>query len=121
MQLCVSGTGVFKLYRYSEGALKQTSFAKVKSINFLCHAWMSEERLIAGTDTGRLLVFESGDLRREINVSASQYDRSDTGSYKFYVFSQLVYAYQVPIRAFPPACLLLGTGYIFGGCTALRS
>lgn len=70
MQLCVSGTGVFKLFRYSEGALKQSSFAKVESINFLCHTWMSEERVIAGTDTGRLLVFESGDLRKEISVTS---------------------------------------------------
>ncbi|XP_047437739.1 cilia- and flagella-associated protein 57 [Mugil cephalus] len=69
-QLCVSGTGVFKLFRYSEGALKQSNFAKVESINFLCHAWMSEERVVAGTDTGRLLVFESGDLRKEISVTS---------------------------------------------------
>ncbi|XP_060925292.1 cilia- and flagella-associated protein 57 [Limanda limanda] len=70
MQLCVSGTGVFKLFRYSEGALKQSSFPKVETINFLCHTWMTAERVIAGTDTGRLLVFESGDLRREINTSS---------------------------------------------------
>ncbi|XP_076604319.1 cilia and flagella associated protein 57 [Chaetodon auriga] len=70
MQLCVSGTGVFKLFRYSEGALKQSSFPKVESINFLCHTWMSVERVIAGTDTGRLLVFESGDLRREISMAS---------------------------------------------------
>ncbi|XP_070706449.1 cilia- and flagella-associated protein 57 [Pempheris klunzingeri] len=69
-QLCVSGAGVFKLFRYSEGALKQSSFSKVESINFLCHTWMTEERVIAGTDTGRLLVFESGDLRREINMAS---------------------------------------------------
>uniref|UniRef100_I3J5W9 Cilia and flagella associated protein 57 n=1 Tax=Oreochromis niloticus TaxID=8128 RepID=I3J5W9_ORENI len=69
-QLCVSGTGVFKLFRYSEGALKQSSVAKVESINFLCHTWMSEHRVIAGTDTGRLLVFESGDLRREISMTS---------------------------------------------------
>uniref|UniRef100_A0A3Q4HXN8 Cilia and flagella associated protein 57 n=1 Tax=Neolamprologus brichardi TaxID=32507 RepID=A0A3Q4HXN8_NEOBR len=68
-QLCVSGTGVFKLFRYSEGALKPSSVAKVESINFLCHTWMSEHRVIAGTDTGRLLVFESGDLRREISMT----------------------------------------------------
>uniref|UniRef100_UPI0037E7E14E cilia- and flagella-associated protein 57 isoform X2 n=1 Tax=Semicossyphus pulcher TaxID=241346 RepID=UPI0037E7E14E len=78
MQLCVSGTGVFKLFRYSEGALKQSSFPKVESINFLCHTWMSAERVIAGTDTGRLLVFESGELRREINMaSKAVHDRSD--------------------------------------------
>ncbi|XP_044067286.1 cilia- and flagella-associated protein 57 isoform X2 [Siniperca chuatsi] len=70
MQLCVSGAGVFKQFRYSEGALKQSSFPKVESINFLCHTWMTEERVIAGTDKGRLLVFESGDLRREINIAS---------------------------------------------------
>ncbi|XP_053172243.1 cilia- and flagella-associated protein 57 [Scomber japonicus] len=69
MQLCVSGTGVFKLFRYSEGTLKQSNYPKVESINFLCHTWMTAERVIAGTDTGRLLVFESGDLRREINMA----------------------------------------------------
>ncbi|KAM9859970.1 cilia- and flagella-associated protein 57 [Aulostomus maculatus] len=68
-QLCVSGTGVFKLFCYSEGSLKQSTFPKVDSINFLCHAWMTAERVIAGTDTGRLLVFESGDLRREIKTT----------------------------------------------------
>ncbi|XP_029288716.1 LOW QUALITY PROTEIN: cilia- and flagella-associated protein 57 [Cottoperca gobio] len=74
MQLCVSGTGMLKLFRYSEGALKQSSFPKVESINFLCHTWMTEERVIAGTDTGRLLVFESGDLRREINIAVQESD-----------------------------------------------
>ncbi|CAJ1051853.1 cilia- and flagella-associated protein 57 isoform X1 [Xyrichtys novacula] len=78
MQLCVSGTGVFKLFRYSEGALKQSSFPKVESINFLCHAWMTAEHVMAGTDTGRLLMFESGDLRREINLaSKAVQDQSD--------------------------------------------
>uniref|UniRef100_A0AAQ5YVD9 EML-like second beta-propeller domain-containing protein n=1 Tax=Amphiprion ocellaris TaxID=80972 RepID=A0AAQ5YVD9_AMPOC len=80
-QLCVSGSGVFKLFRYSEGALKQSSFAKVESFNFLCHTWMSEERVITGTDAGRLLVFESGDLRKEISVPSKavqrQSDRSE--------------------------------------------
>ncbi|XP_034550436.1 cilia- and flagella-associated protein 57 isoform X2 [Notolabrus celidotus] len=78
MQLCVSGTGVFKLFRYAEGALKQSSFPKVESINFLCHAWMTAECVVAGTDTGRLLMFESGDLRREINMALrAVQDQSD--------------------------------------------
>ncbi|KAK1901361.1 Cilia- and flagella-associated protein 57 [Dissostichus eleginoides] len=74
-QLCVSGGGVMKLFRYSEGALKQSSSPKVESIFFLCHSWVTEERVIAGTDSGRLLVFESGDLRREINTSGQETDR----------------------------------------------
>eukprot|EP00066_Takifugu_rubripes_P026110 XP_011615376.1 PREDICTED: LOW QUALITY PROTEIN: cilia- and flagella-associated protein 57 [Takifugu rubripes] len=69
-QLCVSGTGVFKLFRYTEGFLKQSSASKVESINFLSHCWMAPERVVAGTDTGRLLVFESGELRREMVMSA---------------------------------------------------
>uniref|UniRef100_A0A3P8WGP1 Cilia and flagella associated protein 57 n=1 Tax=Cynoglossus semilaevis TaxID=244447 RepID=A0A3P8WGP1_CYNSE len=69
MQLCVSGAGMFKLFHYAEGTLKQSSFPKVETINFLCHTWMTAERLIAGTDTGRLLVFECGELRREIKTS----------------------------------------------------
>lgn len=69
-QLCVSGTGVFKLFRYTEGFLKQSSASKVESINFLSHCWMAPERVVAGTDAGRLLVFESGELRREMVVSA---------------------------------------------------
>ncbi|XP_033977740.1 cilia- and flagella-associated protein 57 [Trematomus bernacchii] len=73
-QLCVSGGGVLKLFRYSEGALKQSSSPKVESIFFLCHSWVTEERVIAGTDSGRLLVFESGDLRREINTSGQETD-----------------------------------------------
>lgn len=77
MQLCVSGAGVFKLFRYIEGCLKQSSFSKVESINFLSHAWISAERVVAGTDTGRLLVFESGDLRRELVMSQGQADRSE--------------------------------------------
>lgn len=69
-QLCVSGTGVFKLFRYAEGFLKQSSVSKVESIKFLSHCWISSERVVAGTDTGRLLVFESGELRRELVPSA---------------------------------------------------
>ncbi|XP_056146428.1 cilia- and flagella-associated protein 57-like [Lampris incognitus] len=67
-QICVSGNGVFKLFRYSEGDLKQGSSPRVDSVNVLCHTWITEEQVIAGTDTGRLLVFESGDLRREIDI-----------------------------------------------------
>ncbi|KAM4604692.1 cilia- and flagella-associated protein 57 [Polymixia lowei] len=67
-QICVSGTGVFKLFRYSEGVLKQCNILKVESVNFLCHTWVTEERVIVGTDTGKLLVFQSGDLRWEIDV-----------------------------------------------------
>ncbi|XP_041837670.1 cilia- and flagella-associated protein 57 isoform X2 [Melanotaenia boesemani] len=77
IQLCVSGVGVFKLFRYAEGTLKQSSSAKVESTNVLCHTWTSAERVLAGTDTGRLLVFESGDLRREIKMASKAVQGQD--------------------------------------------
>uniref|UniRef100_W5MH82 Cilia- and flagella-associated protein 57 n=1 Tax=Lepisosteus oculatus TaxID=7918 RepID=W5MH82_LEPOC len=67
-QICVSGNGVFKLFRYAEGTLKQSNFQKLEAHNFLSHMWVSDERVIVGTETGRLLVFESGDLRWEMSV-----------------------------------------------------
>ncbi|XP_036452639.1 cilia- and flagella-associated protein 57 [Colossoma macropomum] len=69
-QICVSGNAVFKLFRYAEGALKQSNSIKLDTQNILSHAWMSEERVIAGTETGRLLVFESGDLRWEMSATS---------------------------------------------------
>ncbi|KAJ8367313.1 hypothetical protein AAFF_G00320970 [Aldrovandia affinis] len=67
-QICVSGNGVFKLIRYAEGTLKQFNSVKQEVGNFLSHDWLSEKRVIAGTETGRLLVFDSGELRWEMNV-----------------------------------------------------
>ncbi|KAM5149014.1 cilia- and flagella-associated protein 57 [Mantella aurantiaca] len=67
-QICITGQGVFKIFRYVEGNLRQTNFQKVDAQNFLCHAWLSEDRVICGTDTGRLCLWESGDLRWEQSI-----------------------------------------------------
>ena len=56
------------MFRYSEGNLKQFAFQKMEPQNFLCQAWVSDERIIAGTDSGRLLLFESGELKSEFHV-----------------------------------------------------
>lgn len=70
-QLCVVGNGIFKLFRYSEGNLKQFAFQKMEPQNFLCHTWLSDERIVAGTDNGRLLLFESGELKNEFSVTGT--------------------------------------------------
>uniref|UniRef100_A0A3B1KA86 Cilia and flagella associated protein 57 n=1 Tax=Astyanax mexicanus TaxID=7994 RepID=A0A3B1KA86_ASTMX len=83
MQICVSGNGLFKIFRYTEGALKQTNSVKMEQHNILSHAWMSKERIIAGTETGRLLVFESGDQRGSLSVTSkpsTQEKSEDTSS-----------------------------------------
>ncbi|XP_073400639.1 cilia- and flagella-associated protein 57 isoform X1 [Dendrobates tinctorius] len=66
-QICVTGHGVFKIFRYVDGNLKQ-NFQKVDAHNFLSHAWLSEDRVLCGTDTGKLFLWESGELRWEQNI-----------------------------------------------------
>lgn len=36
--------------------------------DFLCQAWLSEQRMVVGTGTGSVLLFDSGELKAEINV-----------------------------------------------------
>lgn len=71
-QLCVVGNGIFKNFRYSEGNLKTFNIQKVEPQNYLCHAWVSEERVIVGTDTGRLMLFEAGEMKHEFNIAAQE-------------------------------------------------
>lgn len=62
-QICVSGNQIFKLFRYTDGNLKQFGYTKSEPQNFLCHSWVSEERVVVGTSTGRLLMFENGEIK----------------------------------------------------------
>ncbi|RXN13979.1 cilia- and flagella-associated 57 [Labeo rohita] len=71
-QICVSGNGVFKIFRYAGETLKQSNIFKTDTHNFLCHTWMSTEQVIAGTDAGQLMMFEAGRLRWEMNVTSVQ-------------------------------------------------
>ncbi|KAM5248101.1 cilia- and flagella-associated protein 57 [Ctenodactylus gundi] len=71
-QVCVTGNGMFKLLRFTEGTLKQTNFQRGEPQNYLAHAWVTDEKIIVGTDTGKLFLFESGDLRWETNIMAKQ-------------------------------------------------
>ncbi|XP_025942665.1 cilia- and flagella-associated protein 57 isoform X1 [Apteryx rowi] len=67
-QVCITGNGIFKLIKYSEGTLKTTSLQKGELQNYLCHAWLSAEKVVCGTDTGKLIIFESGEVRWETSV-----------------------------------------------------
>ncbi|KAK7162706.1 hypothetical protein R3I93_006907 [Phoxinus phoxinus] len=77
-QICVSGNGVFKIFRYAGETLKQSSTFKTDAHNFLCHTWISTEKVVAGTETGQLMMFESSRLRWEINVASVQKVKSQS-------------------------------------------
>uniref|UniRef100_A0A8C0V724 Cilia and flagella associated protein 57 n=1 Tax=Cyanistes caeruleus TaxID=156563 RepID=A0A8C0V724_CYACU len=67
-QVCITGNGFFKLFKYSEGYLKQMNLQRGEPENYLCHAWLSEEEVICGTDTGKLSLFETGELNWETSL-----------------------------------------------------
>ncbi|XP_060062057.1 cilia- and flagella-associated protein 57 isoform X2 [Erinaceus europaeus] len=71
-QVCVTGNGMFKLLRFSEGTLKQINFQRGEPQNYLAHSWVSDDKIIVGTDTGRLFLFESGDQRWETNIMVKE-------------------------------------------------
>ncbi|XP_043430574.1 cilia- and flagella-associated protein 57 [Prionailurus bengalensis] len=71
-QVCVTGNGMFKLLRFAEGTLKQTNFQRGEPQNYLAHTWVSEDKIIVGTDTGRLFLFESGDQRWETSIMVKE-------------------------------------------------
>ena len=54
---------------------------KAEPSNYLCLAWLSEDRLVLGTDTGKVQLFEVGELKNEFNVmlpTASEEEATST-------------------------------------------
>lgn len=47
----------------SESVWRQYGYSKNESINFTCAAWLSQDKLLAGTTDGRLMVIDSGELK----------------------------------------------------------
>ncbi|XP_022254877.1 cilia- and flagella-associated protein 57-like, partial [Limulus polyphemus] len=78
-QICIVGKGVFRLYRFTEGAFKQFAYQKYEHQNvFLCHSWIHNDKIAVGTQDGRVVIFEAGELKGEIFVNDT--DGSDIQS-----------------------------------------
>eukprot|EP00002_Diphylleia_rotans_P000166 TRINITY_DN1008_c0_g1_i4.p1 TRINITY_DN1008_c0_g1~~TRINITY_DN1008_c0_g1_i4.p1 ORF type:complete len:1179 (-),score=303.89 TRINITY_DN1008_c0_g1_i4:414-3950(-) len=73
-QICVSGNGIFKLFRFVDGQLKSLpgSMGKREAQNYLCHGWVSDERIILGTDAGELMLVELGELKALLTSPSSE-------------------------------------------------
>ncbi|XP_021796068.1 cilia- and flagella-associated protein 57 isoform X4 [Papio anubis] len=71
-QVCVTGNGMFKLLRFTEGTLKQTNFQRGEPQNYLAHTWVADDKIVVGTDTGKLFLFESGDQRWETSIMVKE-------------------------------------------------
>jgi WD40 repeat protein len=74
-QICAIGNGLFKMFRYAESALKPSQSLKQEHFNFTCHCWVSEDRILAGTDQGKLLIIQNGEILHEIKVDTKSEPR----------------------------------------------
>jgi len=66
--MSVVGDGVFKMYRYLDGVLRQFAMQKADFPHFVSHAWLSSDLLICGTVNGHLIVMDSTEYKREYVV-----------------------------------------------------
>ncbi|KND01929.1 uncharacterized protein SPPG_02436 [Spizellomyces punctatus DAOM BR117] len=64
-QVCVTGNCVFRTLKHGEGGWKVVWSQKTDK-NLLCHTYLSETRILAGTQDSKLLLYDSGDLILEI-------------------------------------------------------
>jgi WD40 repeat protein len=57
--VCVTGNNLLKMYRYSEGVMKPLQAAKYDHKNILCHTWTLDDKLLLGTDDGKIAAIEA--------------------------------------------------------------
>ncbi|KAL5113105.1 Cilia and flagella-associated protein 57 [Taenia crassiceps] len=79
-QLCVIGKDTFRTYKYNEEVIKPIGHCKVDLHNFLCHAWICDERIAVGTEKGTWILINNGepleehDINRHLPKDAEQID-----------------------------------------------
>ena len=66
--IAVTGNQIFKQFKLVDVNLKllPNALNKREPQNYLCHSWMSEDRIVVGTDNGELLVIDSSELKAYI-------------------------------------------------------
>ena len=63
------------MFRYGESVLKPSLNLKQEHFNFTCHCWISDDRLLAGTDQGKLFVVQNGEILHEIKIDTKPEQR----------------------------------------------
>nr|CCA14945.1 conserved unknown protein putative [Albugo laibachii Nc14] len=68
MNICVSGNGNIKFFKLIDNQFRpQTATIKRETPKFTSHAWITEERIVASSDTGDLWYFEQNEIRQIIS------------------------------------------------------
>lgn len=63
--ICVTGSGIFKLYQFDEGIIKpiQSGLGKRQNESYLAHCWITPDRLIISNEHGDLFIVEHEDYK----------------------------------------------------------
>ncbi len=67
-QICVVGNGLLKMYRYADGVLKNYLTLKQDMHNFMSHAWLPDERLVAGNNRAELFLIQNCEILAEYRL-----------------------------------------------------
>lgn len=67
--VCLVGRDSIKYYRLIDTEIRQLSEVTMKDHNFISHCWLRQpdDHVIAGTDTGKIVLFRSGDKSFSLN------------------------------------------------------
>ncbi|KAI4457029.1 cilia- and flagella-associated protein 57 [Holotrichia oblita] len=57
------GNQLFRMLACSENSWRQFGFCKADQINITCAAWITQDRLLAGTIDGRIMALENGEIK----------------------------------------------------------
>lgn len=66
------------MFRYADGTLKNYSSLKQDAHNFTSHAWLSEERVLAGNDKAEIFLIQNGEVLYDYKI----YDVKQNERYK---------------------------------------
>ncbi|XP_060758433.1 cilia- and flagella-associated protein 57-like [Neoarius graeffei] len=61
-EICVNGKNLFRIFKLGNESLIQADSYQLDNDDVLCHLWMSKDCIIAGTESGKLLMLESRNL-----------------------------------------------------------
>lgn len=70
------GSDIFRIYRYGENNLKPHGLSKVDPHNFLCHTWVTDEKIVVGTEDGKWILLENCEPKMEFLLSSLRNDLS---------------------------------------------
>lgn len=71
--VCVTGYGMIKFLKLAEGQFRQLPVPfKRDPPNFVCHTWLTDDRLIAATDLGELWLFENYEFRLVLSCATEE-------------------------------------------------